>query len=152
MTETEVDPSMLNIVNPATGQEITTIPAASAREVADAAERAQRVFDSGVWSTKPPRDRAAVLLRLADLMERDAEILAQLDCQDAGKPITECRTGDVPGAVESIQWFAEAADKVFRTRRPDQPRLPGDDQPGAGRRGGGDPALELPRWLWPPGR
>jgi gamma-glutamyl-gamma-aminobutyraldehyde dehydrogenase len=46
-------------------------------------------------------------------MERDAELLARLDSEDAGKPITECRTGDVPAAIESIRWFAEAADKVF---------------------------------------
>jgi gamma-glutamyl-gamma-aminobutyraldehyde dehydrogenase len=103
----------LRVTNPATGKVVATLRATSAGEVAEAAERAQRVFDSGVWSGLPPRERAAVLLRLADLMERDAEILARLDSEDAGKPITECRTGDVPGAIESIRWFAEAADKVF---------------------------------------
>ena len=103
----------LQVVNPATGEPITTLSAASADDVAEAAERARQVFDAGVWSRLPVRERAAVLLRLADLMERDAEILARLDSEDAGKPITECRTGDVPGAIESIRWFAEAADKVF---------------------------------------
>ncbi|MER6133879.1 aldehyde dehydrogenase family protein [Streptomyces sp. NPDC001815] len=103
----------LRVVNPTTGELITTVPAASADDVARAAEQAHRVFESGVWSGLPPRERAAVLLRLADLMERDAEFLAGLDSEDAGKPITECRTGDVPGAIESIRWFAEAADKVF---------------------------------------
>ncbi|MFF5965172.1 aldehyde dehydrogenase family protein [Streptomyces collinus] len=103
----------LPVVNPATGELITTVPAVSAGDVAAAAERAHRVFESGVWAGRSPRERAAVLLRLADLMERDAELLARLDSEDAGKPITECRTGDVPGAIESIRWFAEAADKVF---------------------------------------
>jgi gamma-glutamyl-gamma-aminobutyraldehyde dehydrogenase len=54
-------------------------------------------------------------------MERDAEILACLDSEDAGKPITESRTGDVPGAIESIRWFAEAADKVFGRLAPTGP-------------------------------
>ncbi|MGR3937910.1 aldehyde dehydrogenase family protein [Streptomyces sp. BRA346] len=103
----------LDIVNPASGELITTVTAVGAHEVAKAAERAHVVFESGVWSGRPPRERATVLLRLADLMERDAELLARLDSEDAGKPITECRTGDVPGAIESIRWFAEAADKVF---------------------------------------
>ncbi|MFE9024025.1 aldehyde dehydrogenase family protein [Streptomyces sp. NPDC007808] len=103
----------LRVVNPATGEPIATVAAASAAGVAEASERAHRVFRSGVWSGRSPRERAAVLLRLADLMERDAELLARLDSEDAGKPITECRSGDVPGAVESIRWFAEAADKVF---------------------------------------
>ena len=62
-----------------------------------------------------------VLLRLADLMERDAETLARLDSEDAGKPITECRTGDVPGAITSIRWFAEAADKLFGRLAPTGP-------------------------------
>ncbi|MER6127219.1 aldehyde dehydrogenase family protein [Streptomyces sp. NPDC001795] len=103
----------LRVVNPATGETITTLPAASARDVAEASARAQRVFDGGTWARRAPRERAAVLLRLADLMERDADLLARLDSEDAGKPITECRTGDVPGAIESIRWFAEAADKLF---------------------------------------
>jgi gamma-glutamyl-gamma-aminobutyraldehyde dehydrogenase len=103
----------LRVVNPATGELIATLPAGSPADVAEASARAHRVFESGVWSGRSPRERAAVLLRLADLMERDAELLARLDSEDAGKPITECRSGDVPGAVESIRWFAEAADKVF---------------------------------------
>lgn len=112
MTAVE-SPAALKVVNPATGELITTVPATSAEDVAKAAERAEQVFASGVWSRLPVRERAAVLLRLADLMERDTGILARLDSEDAGKPITECLTGDVPGAVESIRWFAEAADKVF---------------------------------------
>ncbi|MDG5808032.1 aldehyde dehydrogenase family protein [Streptomyces ossamyceticus] len=105
--------AMLTVVDPATGELITTVAATDAEGVAEAAERARRVHESGVWSRLPVRERAAVLLRLADLMERDTGILARLDSEDAGKPITECLTGDVPGAVESLRWFAEAADKVF---------------------------------------
>lgn len=112
---------ILRVVNPATGEQITTLPAASADDVAKAAERARQVHCAGVWSRLPARERGAVLLRLADLMERDAEILARLDSEDAGKPITECRTGDVPGAIESIRWFAEAADKIFGRVAPSGP-------------------------------
>ncbi|WP_329370911.1 aldehyde dehydrogenase family protein [Streptomyces sp. NBC_01483] len=111
----------LNVVNPATGEPIVTLPAASADDVTRAAEQARQVHDTGVWSRLPVRERSAVLLRLAGLMERDAEILARLDSEDAGKPITECRTGDVPGAIESIRWFAEAADKVFGRVAPSGP-------------------------------
>jgi gamma-glutamyl-gamma-aminobutyraldehyde dehydrogenase len=114
-------PATLDVVNPATGELLTTVPATDAEGVAEAAERARQVFASGVWSGLPVRERAAVLLRLADLMVRDAGILARLDSEDAGKPITECLTGDVPGAVESIRWFAEAADKVFGRVAPGGP-------------------------------
>ena len=57
----------LRVTNPATGKLVATLHAATAGEVAEAAERAQRVFESGVWSGLSPRERAAVLLRLADL-------------------------------------------------------------------------------------
>ncbi|MFF5359918.1 aldehyde dehydrogenase family protein [Streptomyces scabiei] len=120
-SRTTVVEAGLDIVSPTTGERITTVPAASEQDVVRAAERAHRAFAGGVWSGRSPRERAAVLLRLADLMERDAEVLARLDCEDAGKPITECRTGDVPSAIESIRWFAEAADKVFGRVAPTGP-------------------------------
>ncbi len=103
----------LTIVGPADGAVLGTVPGTSPQEVAAHARDARDVFTSGVWSGLPPRDRAAALLRLADLMARDAETLARLDCEDAGKPITECRENDVPGAVETIRWFAEALDKTY---------------------------------------
>jgi gamma-glutamyl-gamma-aminobutyraldehyde dehydrogenase len=103
----------LSIVNPADGSVITTVPVTSATEVGEHTADAEAVFVSGVWSGLAPRERAAALLRMADLMERDAETLARLDSEDAGKPITECREGDVPGAIESIRYFAEAADKLY---------------------------------------
>jgi len=112
----------LDIVNPANGTVLATVPITSANEVAEHARDAQRVFDSGAWSHLAPRERASALLRLADLMERDAELLARLDSEDAGKPITECRDGDIPGAIESIRYFAECADKLYGAVAP----APGD--------------------------
>jgi 4-(gamma-glutamylamino)butanal dehydrogenase len=109
----------MEVRNPATGALITTLPATTADEVAQAVQRAAEANEG--WAREHPRHRAAVLLRLADLMERDAEVLARLDSEDAGKPITECRTGDVPGAIESVRWFAEAADKVFGRVAPTGP-------------------------------
>jgi gamma-glutamyl-gamma-aminobutyraldehyde dehydrogenase len=102
----------LEIRNPANGSLITTVPLASADDVDGLVARAQKAFDAGAWAGLAPRERGAALLRLAALMERDAELLARLDSEDAGKPITECREGDVPGAIDTIRWFAEAADKL----------------------------------------
>jgi len=107
------DSAFLDIVNPADGTVLAAVPITSADEVAAQTADAQCVFDSGVWSGLAPRERAAALLRLADLMERDAGLLARLDSEDAGKPITECLEGDIPGAIESIRYFAEAADKLY---------------------------------------
>ena len=111
--------TVLEVRNPATGELVAALPAAAEADVTEAAGNAAKAHES--WSRRRPRERAAVLLRLADLMERDAEILARLDSEDAGKPITECRTGDVPGAIETVRWFAEAADKVFGRVAPTGP-------------------------------
>ena len=111
----------LQIVNPADAAVLATVPVTTAEEVAEHARDAQRVFDSGAWSGLAPRERAAALLRLADLMERDAELLARLDSEDAGKPITECVDGDIPGAIESIRYFAEVADKLYGQVSPTGP-------------------------------
>ena len=100
-------------INPADGSVIAHVPACDAADVDRAAVAADQVHCSGVWSEQSPRERAAVLLRLADLMDRDTEFLASLDSREAGKPITECLQNDVPGAIESIRWFAEAADKIY---------------------------------------
>jgi hypothetical protein len=105
----------LTLRSPADGTVLGETPITSAAEVHAAARRADEVFRSRVWAGRTPRERAAVLLRLADLMARDAETLARLDCEDAGKPITECRENDVPSAIESIRWFAEAVDKQYGT-------------------------------------
>ncbi|GAB2805406.1 aldehyde dehydrogenase family protein [Lentzea nigeriaca] len=111
--------TVLEVRNPATGELVAALPAATEADVAEAVKKAAKAQEG--WSRRPPRQRAAVLLRLAELMERDSETLAWLDCEDAGKPITECRTGDVPGAIESVRWFAEAADKVFGRVAPTGP-------------------------------
>jgi len=110
---TDTGGGRLDSINPADGNLIASIPACDSVDVDRAARAADEVFRSGVWSDTSPRDRAALLLRLADLMTRDAEQLAWLDSTQAGKLITECRNNDVPGAVESIRWFAEAVDKLY---------------------------------------
>jgi gamma-glutamyl-gamma-aminobutyraldehyde dehydrogenase len=106
------DTPTLDIVNPADGSVLATVPVTTAHAVAEQTAHAEAVFASGVWSGLAPRERATHLLALADLMQRDAGLLARLDSEDAGKPITECVDGDVPSAIESIRWFAEAADKL----------------------------------------
>ena len=60
-----------------------------------------------------PVARKAILLRLATLMEENAEELALLECLDMGKPISDALAVDVPAAVRAIRWSAEAIDKIY---------------------------------------
>ena len=60
----------------------------------------------------------------ADLIEAHLEELALLDSLEAGKPITDCREADLPEAINTFRWYAEAADKVLRHRRADRAGRP----------------------------
>jgi gamma-glutamyl-gamma-aminobutyraldehyde dehydrogenase len=68
-----------------------------------------------------PEERKRTLLRLADLLEADAEHLAELDAREAGKPITDCRETDIPETVKTFRWYAEAIDKLFDSVAPTGP-------------------------------
>jgi gamma-glutamyl-gamma-aminobutyraldehyde dehydrogenase len=54
-----------------------------------------------------------VLFKLAELMTRDAEDLALLESLDTGKPIRDARNVDIPLAIGTTRWYAEALDKIY---------------------------------------
>ncbi len=106
---------------PASGTVIAHVAACSAADVDRAVGAARAAFERGSWSRRAPAERKAVLLRLADLIESHAEELAALESVDAGKPITDCRTFDIPDVLNTIRWYAEAIDKVFGKVSPTGP-------------------------------
>lgn len=97
---------------PRNGALLARVAVAGPEDVDDAVRSARAAFESGVWSRADPRTRRAVLLRLADLVREHVEELALLECLDAGKPIHDCLTVDVPSAAFTLQWYGEAIDKV----------------------------------------
>lgn len=87
--------------------------AACAQEEVDAAVRAaRRAFEARIWCGLNPRERKAILLRWARSIRAHRDELALLETLDAGKPIGDTTTVDVPGAAYCVEWFAEAIDKV----------------------------------------
>lgn len=105
-------------LNPATGRKLADIAACDAADVDRAVASARAAFDSGAWSRKHPSERREVLMRLVALLEKNLEDLALIEAIDAGKPITDCREFDLPDTINSIRWYAEAADKVFGKTTP----------------------------------
>jgi gamma-glutamyl-gamma-aminobutyraldehyde dehydrogenase len=100
-------------INPANGQIITEIASCDAEDVDCAVAVARRAFERGTWSRMAPRDRKAVLLRFADLIEANLEELALLETLDAGKPINDTRNVDLPDSIATLRWHAEATDKIY---------------------------------------
>ena len=96
-----------SILDPATGAEIAKVPEAS-REQVDGAVRAAKAAFSG-WSQTTPKDRAALLLKLADRIEGDAAALAELESRNAGKPLAAALNDEIPAIADVFRFFAGAA-------------------------------------------
>lgn len=93
--------------NPATGETVGAVAVGTITEVDDAVTAARGAF--GEWSRATPAERSAVMLRWSQLLDENAEELAQLESAQAGKPIRLTREFDVPGTVDNTAFFAGAA-------------------------------------------
>jgi aldehyde dehydrogenase (NAD+)/betaine-aldehyde dehydrogenase len=102
--------ALLDDIDPATGDVLTPVVAGTAADV-DAAVASARRAQRG-WGDLAPRDRGKALIRLATLMTRDAEVLAETESRDTGKPLTQARL-DVHSAAGYFSFLGEAADKHY---------------------------------------
>lgn len=99
--------------NPRDGSLLVEFGAGDPKSVDEAVTHARRTFNDGRWSGLSIDKRKAVLYRLAELIERQREEFALLECLDVGKPIREAFHFDVPAAVAKIKYSAESADKLY---------------------------------------
>ena len=98
-------------LNPATGQPLADLAAASSADV-DAAVAAATSAFKGEWGSLAPSRKGLLLNRLADLVERDTEILAQLESLDMGRPFGMGAQLMVPNLVATLRYYAGWADKI----------------------------------------
>lgn len=105
--------AMLDNHTPIDNSVIGQIASGTANDVDIAVKAARDSFENGSWRRMSPAERKAIIQRWCTLMHEHVEELAALDCVDAGKPITECLNTDMPATIETFEWYAEAADKVF---------------------------------------
>ena len=99
-------------VNPANGEEITQIAQASSGDADLAVAAARQAFEEGPWPTMHVHDRARLLTRVAELVERDAAEIAYLETVDMGKPIMFSQNVDAPIAAQIFHYFAGAATRI----------------------------------------
>jgi betaine-aldehyde dehydrogenase len=95
------------ILNPATGEVIASAPLSTPKDVDLAVKAAREAFDG--WSKTTPGERAGALLQLADAIEEHANELAELESDNAGKPISAFREDEIPFMVDNLRFFAGAA-------------------------------------------
>ena len=93
--------------NPAEGNVYSLIANSSPSDIGHAVASAKAAFKQ--WSETPAEERCSVLMRIADIIDRDLETLALAESIDTGKPLTLARNMDIPRASANMRFFATAA-------------------------------------------
>jgi phenylacetaldehyde dehydrogenase len=106
------------VYNPATGTVIANVPEAEKADVDLAVAAARRAFDNGAWAKIGPSGRSKILWKLADLIERDLEELAEIESIDNGKPYAVARVADLPLTVDIFRYMAGWATKITGSTLP----------------------------------
>ncbi|MHB8657901.1 MAG: gamma-aminobutyraldehyde dehydrogenase [Solirubrobacteraceae bacterium] len=95
------------ILNPATAEVIAHAPVSTKADVARAVAAARSAFQT--WSLATPGERAGALLKLAGAIEEHADEIAELESDNAGKPIQAFKDDEIPFMVDNLRFFAGAA-------------------------------------------
>lgn len=98
------------VINPSDGSIVTEVDVATDGQVQEAIAAARRAFDTTDWPRTPTADRAALLDRVAALIDRDQEQMARLETQDTGKAMRESRW-DMADVARVFRYYADLADK-----------------------------------------
>lgn len=98
-------------INPATEQVIARIAKGGAEDVDIAVSSARSAFE-GEWGHLKASDRGRLLLKLADLIEKNGDELVMLESLDSGKPVSAVRRQDLPAVIDTLVFYAGMADKI----------------------------------------
>ena len=99
--------------SPSDGHLICNVASGDSEDINRAVASAKKAFDSGIWSEMNPRDKKAIMLRWAQLLNENREELALLEAIDTGRPIGDALSVDAPNSARVIQWYAETIDKTY---------------------------------------
>ncbi|KAF9877599.1 aldehyde dehydrogenase [Colletotrichum karsti] len=105
-----VDKQTFEVINPSTEEVICSVHEATEKDVDIAVAAARKAFE-GVWRETTPNQRSIYLLKLADLAEKNAELLAAVESLDNGKSISMAK-GDVGAVVGCLRYYGGWADKI----------------------------------------
>lgn len=106
------DQAQLEVIRPSDGEHYADLPIANTTMVDEVVENSWHAFKTSDWASRPPRERARVMRRWADLIDADIATLAPLEAVGSTRPYSEVVAFDLPFAAEGLRFFAEFADKV----------------------------------------
>lgn len=120
------DGRILPVYNPATGEQIAAVPSADKADINQAVAAARQAFDDSDWSRMTPVERQKLLWGFADLIEKNAKLLAEIESIDNGKSAVIAELVDIRVAVDFLRYMAGFATKIEgRTVDVSAPYMPG---------------------------
>ena len=100
-------------MNPASGEPLAEVYEADEKDADLAVQCARETFDKGDWARLNAAERAKILWKVAELVEKNIDELAALETLNNGKPIRESRYGDLPMVAENFRYWAGWCTKIF---------------------------------------
>ena len=100
-------------ISPVDGQVLAQIARCAAPDIDLAVSAARTAFADRRWSGLAPAQRKKIMVRFAELVQRDGDRLALMETLDMGKPVRYARSVDVNSAANCLRWYGEALDKVY---------------------------------------
>ncbi len=110
--------------DPGDGRVIAHLASGDAADIDRAVAAARQAFRTSGWATMPTNDRAVILHRLADLIDRHRDVLAQIESLDVGKPLAQAAGNDIPNVAQSLRYYSDLA---VHTRRAEPIAVSGYD-------------------------
>jgi acyl-CoA reductase-like NAD-dependent aldehyde dehydrogenase len=110
-------------INPATEEPWAQVAAGRPADIDLAVAAAKRAHESGVWRNQTPAERAAVLLRMADLLIERQDEICLAEVADGGGTFRKANTADIPAAMQTFQYYAELV-QSFEWEREDAEEVP----------------------------
>ena len=102
----------MDVINPANEEVLGKVPSAGKADVELAVSAARRAFDHGPWSKMHGTERERLLLKLADLLEANAQSFAEVESMDNGKSAAIARVVDVAVSIDTLRYMAGWATKI----------------------------------------
>ena len=99
------------VVNPFNGEKIAIVPEASKQDVDQAIRAAREAFDRGSWKDTTAQQRGRILFAMADIVRKNAAMLAELETLNCGKPIVESEF-DMADTASCFEYYGGLATKV----------------------------------------
>jgi acyl-CoA reductase-like NAD-dependent aldehyde dehydrogenase len=102
-------------ISPIDGKALPSLQTCSFNDVHLAVQNSHQAFEDGLWRLKSAKQKKIILLNLADLIRKNLSFLAKVDSIETGRPYQNFTKDSIPKAIEAIEWFSEAIDKLQDT-------------------------------------